>query len=71
MAIPKDRNRENEMLRKHLLSAMIYADVDYEHIGNATGRAWRDRLKDPGNMKVRDLMYLADRLGFEIKFTVG
>lgn len=71
MAVPKDRNRETEMLKKHLKSAMIYADVDYEHIGQATGRAWRYRIADPGNMKVRDLMYLADRLGFKINFTIN
>ena len=59
-------NRDNDLLKKHLKSAMIYADVSYEQIGQATGRAWRNRIADPGNMKVRDLFYLADRLGLDI-----
>ena len=52
----------NECLTKEIRKAMIDADIGYDQIGHATGRAWRYRISNPGRMCQDDYTILCDRL---------
>lgn len=52
----------DKYLTKEIRKAMIDADVTFEQIGEATGRAWRYRISNPGRMTQDDYTILCDRL---------
>ena len=52
----------DEYLTKEIRKAMIDADIGYDQIGNATGRAWRYRINNPLRMTNGDYFYLCARL---------
>ncbi len=58
--------KDGDQLRRSIRAGMYYSDTRYEQIGGATARAWRNRINDPGNMKVRDFLYLAQRIGLKV-----
>ena len=60
---------EEKKMSKTLKAQMILADLKYDQIGNATGRAWANRVKKPSRMKLEDLLYLLDRLDLKIQIT--
>lgn len=49
-------------LTREIRKAMIDADVTYDQIGQATGRAWRYRINNPLRMNVEQYFYLCQRL---------
>lgn len=52
----------DKYLTKEIRKAMIDADVTYDQIGEATGRAWRYRINNPMRMTQGDYFYLCARL---------
>lgn len=61
--------KENRDMSRQLKSQMVLADLKYEHIGGATGRAWRYRISNPDRMTVGDLIYLLDRMNLKMTIT--
>lgn len=49
-------------LTREIRKAMIDADVTYDQIGQATGRAWRYRINNPLRMNGEQYFYLCARL---------
>lgn len=60
---------EEKKMSKTLKAQMVLADLKYDQIGNATGRAWAYRIKNPSRMKLVDLLYLLDRLDLTLNIT--
>lgn len=54
--------KKTEQIQKDIKKAMLDADLKYEQIGNATGRAWRYRIENVDRMTVGDFRYLCERL---------
>lgn len=61
--------KENRDMSRQLKSQMVLADLKYEQIGGATGRAWRYRVQNPDRMTVGDLKYLLDRMNLKMTIT--
>ena len=55
-------DKKDDLLRKEIKKAMIDADLTFDTIGNATGRAWRYRVENVDRMTIGDFRYLCERL---------